>query len=202
MPAAVGDRHTGVSASTPFNLLVDAGAVYLNYGEVSEKLLGATRGGNVFRVNQTFRSVPVDGTIGAVNAMTRIINVEATMTVHLLELSAANLKLAFPGAVSSPAPVLLPAIVSVHTLIRRSRNIIAADFLKNVALVGTIAGKVAPVICMLYNALQTDNIQMSTSDDSETVTDLIFKGHFDLTNLAIEPWSVWYPSEIDPVPAP
>ena len=199
MPAVLGARHTGVSASTPFNLLVDAGAVYINYGEVSERLLGATRGGNVFRVNQTFRSVPVDGTIGAVNAMTRIINVEATMTVHLLELSAANLMLAFPGAVSVAAPIILPAIVSAHTLIRRSRNVIAADFMKNIALVGTIAGKLAPVICMLYNALQTDNIQMSTSDDSETVTDLIFKGHFDLAALDKEPWGVWYPSEVDPV---
>src|SRR4051812_22507822 len=134
-------RQTGVSASTPFNLLVDAGAVYINYGELNERLLGATRGGNTFRVNQDFRSIEADGIPGAINAMTRIINVEVMMTARMLELSAENLLLAFPGATNTPAAIVPPATESVHQSIRRARNIQASDFMTNVALVGTIQGK-------------------------------------------------------------
>jgi len=42
---------TGVTTNTVKRFFVDAGAVYLNYGvEGEEKLLGATKGGNVFTI--------------------------------------------------------------------------------------------------------------------------------------------------------
>jgi hypothetical protein len=193
-------RQTGVTSSTPFNLLVDAGAVYVNYGETDERLLGATRGGNTFRVNQDFRMMDADGVPGAINAMTRIINVEVILTARMLELSAENLLLAFPGATNTAAPIVPPATASVHQSIRRARNIQAADFLKNVAIVGTIQGKAEPIVCIVYNAMQSDNVELGTSDDDESVIELNFRGHFDLSNLDLEPWEIRYPSEADPTP--
>src|SRR3954469_23221823 len=95
-------RLTGVTTSTPVNIMVDAGVVYLNYGEATdERMLGATRGGATFTVNQEFRSVEVDGTPGAIDGMTRIINLEVILTARMLELSDENLILAFPGATST-----------------------------------------------------------------------------------------------------
>ena len=47
----VGSLNTiGYSATTPQNLMIDAGAIYKNYGLVGEVLLGATSGGNEFVV--------------------------------------------------------------------------------------------------------------------------------------------------------
>jgi hypothetical protein len=141
-----------------------------------------------------------DGVPGAINAMTRIINVEVILTARMLELSAENLLLAFPGATNTAAPIVPPATASVHQSIRRARNIQAADFLKNVAIVGTIQGKAEPIVCIVYNAMQSDNVELGTSDDDESVIELNFRGHFDLSNLDLEPWEIRYPSEADPTP--
>lgn len=183
-------RQTGVTASTPANLIVDAGAVFVNYGEVSERLLGATRGGNTFTVTQETRNIEADGVPGPINAMVRIINVECQMEVNLLEYSKENLQLAFPGSSITDYP---DTPGKTHDSIRRSRNIEAADFLTNIALVGTVMGSGEPVICLLYNALQMDNVGMQMQDDDETVTKLTFHGHFDLNDLDTEPWEVRYP---------
>src|SRR5215831_1244858 len=92
-------RLTGVSSTTPFNIVVDAGCVYINYGDVAnERMLGATRGGATFTVTQEFRSVEVDGVPGPIIGLTRIINLEVVLTARMLELSPENLLVAFPGA--------------------------------------------------------------------------------------------------------
>ena len=45
-------RYHGVTTETVKRLFVDAGAVYVNYDEPDERLLGATRGGNTFTIEQ------------------------------------------------------------------------------------------------------------------------------------------------------
>jgi hypothetical protein len=184
-------RYTGISSATPVNLIVDAGAVYINYGEVDQRLLGATRGGSTFVVNQEFRDVQVDGLPGPVAGMSRIISVDATMEVNMLEFSTENLLLAFPGAEAVDYPES-PA-TKTHDSIRRSRNILTSDFLTNIALVGTLQGNDEPVICILYNAMQKDNFTLSRADQDESVATLTFHGHFDLTDFDNEPWEVRYP---------
>lgn len=184
-------RRTGVTSATPVNVIVDAGAVYANYGLGSERLLGATRGGNTFTVTQEFRNIEADGVPGVINAMTRIINVDITMEINLLEYSPENLLLMFPGAEATDYP---DTGTKTHTSIRRNRNIEASDFLENIALIGTVQGKGTPVIYLLYNPLQTDNVAMQMQDDDEAVTKLTFQAHFDVDDLDTEPWEVRYPA--------
>lgn len=190
-------RLTGVSVTTPVNILVDAGVVYLNYGEATdERMLGATRGGATFAVTQEFRQVEVDGVPGPINAMSRIINVEVVLTARMLELSPENLIIAFPGATQTDWEAQPPAVppAPTHQSIRRARNILSTDFLKNVAIVGTVQGKADPIVCICYNAIQADNMELSTADDDESVLELNFHGHFDLTDLDNEPWEIRYPT--------
>jgi hypothetical protein len=187
-------RLTGVSTSTPTNILVDAGCVYMNYGDAtSERMLGATRGGATFTVNQEFRSVEVDGVPGAIDALTRIINLEVILTARMLELSAENLLIAFPGADSVDYVATPPVVPADTKQIRRSSNVRASDFLTNVAIVGTIQGKDVPIVIIVYNALMSDNFALSTVDDDEAVVELNFRGHFSVDDLDNEPWEIRYP---------
>ena len=75
-------RTTGITATSLNNFIIDAGAVYVNYGEVDERLLGATRGGNSFKVEVEMREMEIDGVRQAIKGSKRITNVSG---VHYLQ---------------------------------------------------------------------------------------------------------------------
>jgi len=89
---------TGLNAATPDRILIDAGAVYLNYGLSTERLLGATRGGNEFNLNRTVKDVEVDGVMGSTKGLRRVTEVRPQLTCNLIELSLDNLLKAIAGA--------------------------------------------------------------------------------------------------------
>jgi len=97
-------QQSGISVDTPKRILVDAGAVYLNYGLPSERKLGATRGGNEFNLNRETRNIEIDGLKGAVKGLKRIIVVNPQITANLIELTVDNLLKAIAGASSNVAP--------------------------------------------------------------------------------------------------
>jgi len=90
--------RTGISSSTPDRIIIDAGAVYLNYGLATQRLLGATRGGNEFNLNRVTKNIEADGLKGAVKGMKRVTEVNPQITANLLELSIENLIAAIAGA--------------------------------------------------------------------------------------------------------
>ncbi len=90
--------RSGISSSTPDKIMIDAGAVYLDYGLGTQRLLGATRGGNEFNLNRVTKNIEADGLKGAVKGMRRITEVNPQITANLLELSVENLIAAIVGA--------------------------------------------------------------------------------------------------------
>lgn len=92
------DVRSGVTSSTPENVFIDAGAVYFDYGLATERLLGATRGGNEFNTNRVSKNIEADGIKGAVKGMKRITEVNPQITVNMLELSIDNLIKSIAGA--------------------------------------------------------------------------------------------------------
>lgn len=101
----MGTIKSGITADTPERIFVDAGAVYLNYGLPSERLLGATRGGNEFNLNREIRDIEVDGVRGSVKGLRRRIVCRPQITCNLIELSLDNLLKAIAGANSAETPV-------------------------------------------------------------------------------------------------
>jgi len=94
---------SGLNVDTPDRIFVDAGAVYLNYGLPSERLLGATRGGNEFNLNREIRDIEVDGVRGSVKGLRRRVVCRPQITCNLIELSLDNLLKAIAGANSAEA---------------------------------------------------------------------------------------------------
>jgi len=85
------------------NIVIDAGVVYINYGEIGERILAPTRGGNGFVVERTIKDILYDGRKGKTKGMRRIIEENAKLTVALMDLSMDNLALALAGATFSNA---------------------------------------------------------------------------------------------------
>jgi hypothetical protein len=94
---------TGLNSQTPERVLVDAGAVYLDYGLSTQRLLGATRGGNEFNLNREIREVEVDGVKGPTKGLRRVTVVRPQLTCNLIELSLGNLLKAIAGATQDEA---------------------------------------------------------------------------------------------------
>lgn len=91
-------KTTGISKDTPDRIFVDAGAVYLDYGLSTQRLLGATRGGNEFNLNREIRDIEVDGARGSVKGLRRRTVCRPQITCNLIELSLDNLLKAIAGA--------------------------------------------------------------------------------------------------------
>jgi len=94
----MGTIKSGLSAKTPERIFVDAGAVYLDYGLSTQRLLGATRGGNEFNLNREIRDIEVDGVRGSVKGLRRRTVCRPQITCNLIELSLDNLIKAIAGA--------------------------------------------------------------------------------------------------------
>jgi hypothetical protein len=189
---------SGVSSQSVERFVIDAGAVYINLGEIDERLLGATRGGNSFEVEQDIKLVEIDGVRGASMGARRVIESNARIICNLLELSTENILLAIAGATATDwtDPSIEPApLEPSHDQIRRTRNITDIDFVKNVAIVGKISGSEENIICMVYNALSDGGFTLGMEDREEGVLEVTFTAHYDLDNVDEEPWSISYPKE-------
>jgi hypothetical protein len=179
----------GITTETMNNILLDAGKIVLNYGEENERSLGATIGGNSFKIDATIKDIRPDGAKGKVKGGRRITEVAAELTVNMFELTKENLLLALPGSVATADPAGTPTV----DIITRSRNILDTDYLTNVTYVGTISGKNDPIIVTLFNALQDNALELKTKDQDEASTELTFSAHFDPANMEAEPWELRYP---------
>lgn len=186
-------RLSGVTTETVKRLWFDAGATYIDYGEATERLLGATRGGASFVIEQDVREMPVDGLPGPVKGFRRVIEVRARLTVNILEMTAANFAMILGGAEIADYPEA-PA-VKTHDSVKRSRIILPEDYLTNVALVGQISGSDDPAIAIIQNALADGNLELTTTDREEPALEVQFTAHFsnDPDEFDFEPWEIRIP---------
>jgi len=179
-------RKHGITESTYKNFIIDSGAVYKNYGEASQVLLGATRGGNTFNIATEYREMEVDGARGPVVSSRRITRVDVKLTANFVEIDDAILELALTGATNTNN--------TTYKTITRAIQIATSDYLTNVAIVGESSGSSSvPVVCILKNPIADGGFEMSFADKDETVVSVEFSGHFSLTDLDTEPYEIRIP---------
>jgi len=105
--------RSGITSKTPESIFIDAGAVYLDYGLPSERLLGATRGGNEFNLNRVVKNIEADGLKGSVKGMKRVTEVNPQITANLIELTVENLIAAIAGANQAQQTIVKSEYVGV-----------------------------------------------------------------------------------------
>lgn len=181
---------SGVTAQTWANLIIDVGVVYANYGEVSERIIGATNGGVSFGWEEfTVRQPEIDGLKGHIKGATRITRAIPQMTVNLVEWTKENVAMVLPAHTATTSGTGADQIV---TYTRDTRLIPEADYLDNVAIVGTRSDG-EEVIVLVKNALVTSGVTIPMNPDSESTVEIVFVGHYDSTTPEEEPWEIRYP---------
>lgn len=184
----------GITTETANRLLINEGVVYINYGEAGERLLGATRGGTEFTIEQEVHMPEIDGAKGPLKGTRRIIESIARINTELLEMTHENFLLAISGADSTHvAAAAGPPAVAEHESIRRSRELAEMDYFTNVAVVGELADG-REVIVLLYNTLNEEAVTIGQEDRNEAVLPLAFTAHYDPADLATEPWEIRFPT--------
>jgi len=183
-----------VTKETLQSLILDAGVVYLNYGDTTnERILGATEGGNTFTVEREIREIPFDGMKGKTKGARRIIREDAKLTVNLKELTAENIATALAGATISEIPDK-----EDYQEIRSTGFLQDSDYIDNVALVATISGSTKPVVIILENVLSDGNFEIGATDKEEAVIAVEFSAHYDPDDLEADgavkvPYTIHYP---------
>jgi hypothetical protein len=176
----------GFTPGTSNNLLIDAGAVYKNYGLANEALIGATSGGNEFDIKVKTRDVKVDGLKGTVKGLTRIISTDVTLKVNMLELTTDVLKMALMGVVDT-------VINADYDIITGKTEIALTDYIDNIAIVGRLSGSLKPVVIILKNVLSSDGIKFSNKDAVDNILPITFTASIDPNTPTVSPYEIRYP---------
>ena len=180
-------KTTGFNSNTHKHLVLDAGAIYLNYGEENETLLGATQGGGTFNATPEWRNIAVDGVKGRAMGMSLINAWEVSLSASMLEITPENLKLALGVADITTG-------TDGETVIKGRNNVLPTDYVKNVTWVGKLSGAETPVIIKVLNALSETGLSLTTADNTEGLVPLEFFGHIDPLSATEPPFEIIYPN--------
>ncbi len=189
--------YTGYTSDTADNLLLDAGAFFVNFevgtdtyesAREAGKLLGATRGGGEFKAGMSVRAIEVDGVKGRAKGLERNDGWEVYLKATVLEFNATTLKYALTSADLTEGQSS-----DSYDTITGNNEIELADYIGNVTWVGCLAGSSTPVIIQVYNALNTDGLTLSVADKNEATMAMTFYGHFDGATLENPPFKIYYP---------
>lgn len=191
---------TGVTATTVNHLIRDAGKVYFNVtladlrsavdisavktAIATGTVMGATRGGNTFNPNRTFRQMGADGLLGRTKGLQRLESSDPTLTVNPIEVTPDNIIKALAG--SSGADTSGGALQEIT-----GSDVSDSDYIGNVTFVTHHRSEDEPVIFVLENCLVLNAPDFGTSDNDEMVLSVEFQAHFDTGSPGVEPWSIF-----------
>lgn len=191
-------KYSGFTEKTAENLLLDAGAFFVDFDIDTDtfdtavtggKLLGATRGGGQFNATPEIRRIEVDGVAGSAKGLTVIDSWEVKMIANLLEISQEAIKY------SLAASEVDTEENEDYDIIRAKNFIELDDYIDNITFVGTLSGSKEPVIIQVYNALNTTGLTLQTQSKNEAVIAMELEGHYEAEDLDNPPFAVFYPKK-------
>lgn len=172
------------------SFILDAGAVYKNFVSQDNPgtLLGATREGNVFTIEQETKDMVIDGAKGPVKGSRRFTRVNAKLTCNFIEHTLELYQIGIPGSETTTIPG--------HIKLSRNLTISDSDYIDNIVIVTQVSTTGQTIICGVKNALADGNFEMGTEDSNERGLTIQFTAHFDKLTLDEEPWILMYPGDL------
>jgi len=184
-------RRHGIQSDTYDKLLLDAGAVYTDFVSVGSPgtLLGATRGGSVFKRMPTYKETPYEGIPGQVVGQKHLVGVKVSLTVSIISLDEDNLALAIPNSnVSAPSGGYV-------TIDETEWDSAAVHSLDNIAILAELSGSGSPVVIILDNPIAEKDLSFTFKDKSESVSKWIFSAFYkESTGFGSPPWRILWPT--------
>ncbi|WP_332632026.1 hypothetical protein [Halalkalibacter flavus] len=195
----MGKNYSGYTTKTADNLLLDAGAFFINFdidadtfdsAVTAGKLVGATRGGGQFSAIPELRNIEVDGLKGKAKGLQTIDAWEVKMTANVIEVTKEGLAQALTSSETDTTTNL------EYDIIKAKSNIDITDYIDNITFVGKKSGTAEPVIIQIYNALNTNGLTLQTQDKGEAVISVEFEGHYGAEDLDNPPFAIFYPKAV------
>lgn len=178
----------GIDSGTPDSLVFGAGAMYKEYGQSEEQLIGATRGGATFTVDREIREIEIDGTKGRTKNLERVISNTATLEVTYLELSK---ELLMDLLITGSAPG-----DGTHNKIRGDNSLTVSDYIDTLSLVTEVSGTSDPAIFTLENAMVDGGFDFETADEDEGQLSVTYRSTYYADKLDTPPYHVKFPESV------
>ena len=176
--------YSGYNQTTPDKLLLDAGAVFINFtpgtdtyesAKAAGKCLGATQKGSEFSAVPQFRRMEIDGVHTRTIGDTLIDGWDVYLKTTLVEMTSDNLKRALGvGNISTGTP-------SGYDKIQGRDTIETTDYISNVTFVGNILGETDPIIIQVFNAFNESGLTITNEDKNNAAVECQFYGYNDAT---------------------
>lgn len=163
------------------NIQIDYGLLYINYNETDERRLAPTRGGGTFNATKVIRDIEYDGRRGKTKGTQVIDEINATLTVPLLDTSMDNLALAMPFATYENGKISA-----------KSTNLgIIPDsaYLKNITMFAKVIGGGYKKIT-LYNAMTENDFSIVAAPKAEGVIQLEVHAHWDAEDDTVDLYDI------------
>lgn len=153
------------------NIQTDYGLIYVNYGFPDQHRVGPTRGGGAFSATKTIRDIEYDGSLGKTKGMQVIDDIDAMLSVPVMDMSLQNIALAMPEAelVTEGEKTILKS--GIGGIIPEEK------YLKNITMFAKVI-KGGYKRITLKNALSENNFSLSTAPKSEGVATLEVHAHW------------------------
>lgn len=151
-------------------------------------MLGATRGGNTFAVEEEMRTMEFDGVRGQLIGAHRLLGSIPKITANIVQWDWQTFLDVLPGST-------IADIGGTHKRITRSiQRLLSSSYLTNVAIVGECTvSETNYIVCGVKNAIQLENFELPFNDKDESVGTVTFSGCVDCNNMEDEPWWIDYP---------
>ena len=183
-------RRHGIDTNTYKKMLFDSGAVYTDFVSLASPgtLLGATRGGSVFKRDPKYIDLAYEGTPHQVKGQRHLVGVKVTLDVNIISFDPSNLLRAFPNAVATKTGT------NEITIDEDDWDNFGVHKLSNIALVAELSGKADPVVLILDNPICESDFSLSFQDKSEATSKWTFSAFHDGTLFSSpSPWRILWP---------
>ena len=168
----------GVNTFTPAvpqsakDILLGEGVLYVDYGEVGEAVIGATRGGSKVEIERVIKEVAYDGSMGATKGMRRTERFVVKMIINFLKLTYTNFVYGLNAAVADGADQ-----DGTYKKITFNTTFASTDLLTNITFKGYKAnGKYC--IITIGNALDIGNIGLEFKEKDEVISERTYTGFY------------------------
>lgn len=165
------------------SFIIDSGAVYINYDENNQRLLGATEGGNQFGLETEYRKMSFDNVKGELTGSHRIIGSIPKIIANIIEINYELLNMALPGSFIT--------FQSGSVEIKRAiKKLLESDYINNISIVAQHGGTGCYIVFKILNAITIEDIEIPFEDSAESVIECTFAGCFTPDDQKNEPWTI------------
>lgn len=184
-------RKHGIQGDTFNKLILDSGAIYTDFTDFDNPgtLLGATRGGAVFKKKPVYKDLAYDGIAGQVKGQKHLIDSKVTLEVNLITWDTDNLLKVLPSSESNDS-----SIAGYDEITDTEWDADAVYTLTNIAIIAQLSGSDDPIAIILDNPICENDLTINFRDKSEAGGKFIFSAFYDESDgFDTPPWRILWP---------